>query len=1071
MIKWSIRRPVAVGMFVVAVVIFGVVSFSRLPLNLLPDISYPTLTVETRYAGAAPGEVETLITKPVEEALGVIAGVQRITSRSRSGLSQVTLEFLWKTNMDVAALDVREKLDLVTLPRDADKPRILRFDPATDPIMRLGLAGEGDLGRLRQFAEDEIKKDLESVDGLAAVKVEGGLERQVDVQVDEPRLASDGLTVQDISNALARNNINMAGGSIYEHEARYLVRTLNEFQNLDDIGAPIVSEAGGRRILLRDVARVSWGHKDRDVIARMNGRDSVELNLFKEGDANTVRVARAVKARLATIGKALPKDKSVTTIFDQSTFIEGAINEVISNAWQGGLLAILVIFLFLKDVRSTSIISLSLPVSVVATFVIMYQMGLSLNIMSLGGLALGVGMVVDDSIVVLESIHRHRLAGKSAAAAAADGSAEVGLAVVASTLTTVAVFLPIVFVEGVAGQLFKDQALTVSFSILASLAFSLTLIPMLSAKIGPRRADDHQAGQAGVGPAPGDQAQTRSGAFWHRLRQWLFVGPVAALKILVRSIRLVAWALAQPIHPLLALFDRIEAGVYRLYPRTINAALNRPGLVLASAFLLFVLSVTQISRLGIELIPPLSQGQFNVDVNLPEGTPIETTDRVLAEIGRRIMAVPGVASYFTTAGGAQQSGADQGSRNENVGVITVFMRDRSDKVREEAATEEIRGLLTRSPDVAFKFSRPSYFTFKTPVELELYGNDYDALARLASTTVKDIEHIRGLTDVKSSAEAGTPEVRVLFSPDQLARLKLTPEAVSTVLRTKVRGDVATRLTEGDREIDVVVRATHASRDEVRDVGGLIVDRQQGVPIPLRAVAQTRLDVGPAEIRRIGQRRAVVISGNLQGRDLGSVSNEIMQRDAVKGLPRWVNAKLGGQNLEVQTSFKSLYLAIGLAIFLVYFVMAAQFESLVHPFIIMFSIPLGVVGVIWALLATGHRISVIVLIGAVMLAGIVVKNAIVMIDYINTLRRRGVVKRQAIIEAGTIRLRPILMTTLTTVLGLVPMALGFGEGAEIRAPMAVTVIGGLTISTLLTLIVIPTVYWVVDRKTFAVEPAQ
>ncbi|MEI6668738.1 MAG: efflux RND transporter permease subunit [Acidobacteriota bacterium] len=1051
LVTLSVRRPVAVGMLVVAVAIFGAVSFTRLPVNLLPEISYPTLTIETKYAGAAPSEVESLITRPVEESVGVISGVQRLTSRSRSGLSQVTLEFAWKTNMDLATLDAREKLDLVTLPRDAQKPAILRFDPSSDPILRLGLSGAGDLAAVRRIAEDVVKKDLESIDGLASVKVEGGLERQIEVRVDESRLASVGLTVQDVLTALARNNVNLAGGSIYEHEARYLVRTLNEFQNVDDVAKTIVRDLGGRQVMLHDVAEVGWGHKDREVVARINGQESVSLNVYKEGDANTVAVARAVKARLQRIQKTLPAGMTLATVFDQSTFIEGAISEVVNNGWQGGLLAILVIFFFLREARSTAVIALSIPISVVATFIIMHQMGLSLNIMSLGGLALGIGLLVDDSIVVLEVIARHREAGKSVFQSAIDGTREVQGAVVASTLTTVAVFLPIVFVEGVGGQLFKDQALTVSFSILASLVISLTLIPMLTAKFGTAEP------VAPLAVPEGRMARSRHFVF--------YTAPVAILRGLRRAIAWAVMPVGWILWPMLWVFERVETIVYRMYPRMIAGALRRPWLVLGTAALLFALSMAGVSRLGVELIPPMSQGEFSFEVKLPEGTPIESTDRVLADLARRAKQVPGVDNVFSTAGGGR-GGADQGSRAENVGELLVLMRNRNDKVAEESGIGQIRRTLAQFPDATATFSRPSFFTFRTPVELELYGDDYENLRRVAGQTVARLQTIHGLADLTSSADAGSPEVRIRFKPDQLARLDLTPESVSQTLRTKVKGEVATRISEGDREIDVIVRAADASRDEVADVVGMIVQRRGGVAIPLRAVASAELATGPSEIRRVGQRRAVVISGNLQGRDLGSVTADIERTVAAAGLPAWVTAKMGGQNLEISTSFRSLYLAIGLAVFLVYFVMAAQFESLLHPLIIMFSIPMGAVGVVAALVATGHRVSVIVLIGVVMLAGIVVKNAIVLIDHVNQRRRGGLSTHDALIEAGRVRLRPILMTTATAILGLIPMALGLGEGAEIRAPMAVTVIGGLAVSTVLTLIVIPTMYFVLDRRTLA-----
>ena len=1044
-----IERPVSVAMFTIAIAIFGIVSFTRLPLSLLPDISYPTLTVETQYPGAAPAEVESLVTRPLEESVGVISGVQSLTSSSRAGISEVTLEFAWKTNMDFAALDVREKLDLVRLPRDTSKPTLLRFDPSSDPILRLGLSGSSDLAFLRQFAEEEIKKDLDSIDGVAAVKIEGGLEREIHVDIDEGKLAVYGITIESVADRLAAGNINLAGGSIYEEEARYLVRTLNEFENVNDIASTLVLDDEERRIYLRDVADVQWGHKEREAITKMNGGESVELRVYKEGDSNTVQVARRVKERMNQIDKELTDaGVDLEVLFDQSTFIEGSIDEVVDNAWQGGLLAILVIALFLRDRRATTIIGLSIPVSVVATFFIMYQMGISLNIMSLGGLALGIGMVLDDSIVVLESIYRHRSLGKSGREAASTGTSEVGMAVVASTLTTVAVFLPIVFVQGVASQLFRDQALTVSISILASLAFSLALIPVLAARLGGSDEATATAAKAATG-------KTR---IFHVAPAWI----VGKLRFVARAVFLFLSILASPFTHL---FNRFEQVAYRVYPKMIRAALAHRAAVLIAAAALFGFSLLAARGIGIELIPNMAQGEFYFDVELPEGAPLAITDNVLVEIGNEAVAIPGVERHFTSAGAVSNTGQESTGKGENRGRIHVVMADKEDRRGEEVAIAQMREKLGRYPGLKYQFDRPSYFSFKRPIELEVYGDQPETLARAATLIAESMEAIEGLTDVRSSAEPGNPELQIFFSPERLAQVGLSVDQVSQTLRTKLRGDVATRLNEGERQIDIVVRAHELSRARTEQVPELIVYGSDDRPVPLKSVAQTELAVGPSEIRRVGQRRAVVISGNLEGRDLGNVTRDIEQAIVALDLPSTITTRFGGQHSEMESSFSSLFLAIFLAIFLVYFVMASKFESLMHPFIIMFTIPLGLVGVICALVASGNPVSVIVLIGVVMLAGIVVKNAIVMVDYINICRERGMPKNEAIVEAGKIRLRPILMTTLTTVLGLVPMALGLGEGAEIRAPMAITVIGGLAVSTLLTLIVIPTVYSVFDRKRY------
>ena len=1044
-------------MFTVAVAIFGIVSFTRLPLNLLPDISYPSLTVETRYQGAAPAEVESLLSRPIEEAVGVISGVKRLTSRSRAGISEVTLEFLWDTNMDFASLDVREKLDLVQLPRDADKPTLLRFDPSSDPILRLGITGSSNLAALRQYAEEELKKELDAVDGVASVKVEGGLEREIQVDVHEDRLARAGVNVAAVSAALSADNVNLAGGSIYEEDARYLVRALNEFEDLADIGATQLVYEEGRRVYLRDVADVHWGHKERESIVRTDGHETVELRVYKEGDANTVQVARGVSERLDALEGEIPDDVAAAVLFDQSNFIEGAIDEVVQNAWVGGLLAVLIIALFLRDTRATVIVGLSIPVSVVATFFIMYQMGISLNIMSLGGLALGVGMLLDDSIVVIESIYRHREKGANGHDAAVRGTSEVAMAVVASTLTTVAVFLPIVFVEGVAGQLFNDQAMTVSISILASLGFSLALIPVLAARLAAKRPEEDEDGDGPERAAAAPEEVTA----WHR-------GPAKVVAFAVAAVRWVGGSFSQLVSPLTNGFHRMESVIDVAYPQACRAALKQRFVVLMAVALFFGATLLIGGRIGVELIPSLTQGEFYFDIELPEGAPLGVTDRLLETVGEeaaRLDDVVGGGRVVTTAGAFGASSVDASARGENRGRIHVVMADKDDREAERRTIAKLREVLGRFPGIAYQFDRPSYFSFKRPVELEVYGDNVEELESWASVIVEAMEAIPGLTDVRSSSEMGNPELQVFFAVDRMAQMGLSVDEVSETLRTKLRGNVATRLNEGERKIDIVVRASADARAQVDQVAELLVHEAEERAVPLKAVADTRLVAGPLEIRRVGQRRAVVISGNLDGRDLGSVIADIDSVVAGLSLPSSMATRFGGQQREIEDSFSSLFLAIGLAIFLVYFVMASKFESLMHPLIILFTIPLGLIGVIWALLLTKSAVSVIVLIGVVMLADIVVKNAIVLVDYINRFREEGMAREEAIVEAGRVRLRPILMTTLTTILGLVPMALGLGEGAEIRQPMAITVIGGLAVSTLLTLIVIPVVYSVLDRKRF------
>ena len=1058
LIEFSLRRRVTISMVAVALVLFGFVAFGRLSINLLPDLTYPSLTVETRLSGAAPAEVEALISRPIEEVVGVVAGVNRLVSVSKPGLSQVTLEFGWGRDMDFASIDVRQKLDLIRLPQDASKPVILRFDPANDPVVRLFVTGGEDLFRLRYVAEEVLKKDLESTEGVAAIKVNGGYEEEIQVRVDQGKLALLGLTIQEVNQRLLRENVNQAGGSLYEEEARYLVRANNEFKNLDDIMETVLFSDAGRNVKVRDVAEVHRGHKQRDVITRFGGGEAVELAMYKEGDANTVQVSRAIHNRLRTVKRELPEGIEVVTGVDQSEFIRASIDEVLMNALVGGGIAILVLLFFLKDPRSTLIIGVSIPISVVATFFLMYRTGTTLNIMSLGGLALGVGMLVDNAIVVLEAIFKHREAGKGAFSAALEGASEVGRAVAASTLTTVAVFLPVVFLEGIAAQLFRDMALTVSFSLLASLAVSLTLIPMLAAML---------FGEAHPAPAEPENLNR-----FVRILRFIFIKiPATILWVLRQALRWIAYGLGIVAKPLMALFDAALGGLSKAYPAVLKRALAAPAFVLAVALLAFAAAVTLIPRLGFDLIPTFSQGEFYFSVQLPEGTPLEATDRFIDDVESVLDGDDRVANHSAIVGGRGLSLTATGTEGENSARITVRMASGTSPEDEEAVATLLRERLEASGLARFEFERPTYFSFRTPIEVEVYGDNLPELHTAAAAVKGTVEGTPGLVDVRSSAELGNPELQIRFDRNQLSQLGLNLGDVADTIRNKVQGEVATRFTEGDREIDIVVRSVELGRASVDDVQNFIVAQREGVPIYLKSVAAVNLTEGPSEIRRIGQKRTAVISGNLEGRDMGAVAADVRGSISNLAMPAGVTAALSGQEEERAAAQKSLLMAMALAIFLVYLVMASQFESFVHPFVIIFSLPLGAIGVIAALALTGRSINVVAMIGAVMLAGIVVNNAIVLVDAVNQRRRAGIAKIDALVQAGADRLRPILMTSATTILGLLPMALGLGEGAELRAPLAITVIGGLTVATLLTLLVIPVVYSLVDRDRDVVGDEQ
>ncbi|NHA13584.1 efflux RND transporter permease subunit [Thioalkalivibrio sp. XN279] len=1059
------QRRVTIAMFTLAVVLFGFVSLSRLKVNLLPDLSYPTLTVRTELDGSAPLEVESLLTRPIEEAVGTIKNIRQVRSVSRPGQSDVVLEFLWGTDMDIAGVEVREKLDVLQLPLEASRPLLLRFDPSNEPIQRLafiyeapatGIDETARLQALRRFAEDRLKNDIEAVEGVAAVKVSGGLEDEIQVLVDQEKLAQLGLSIQGVAGRLRAENINLSGGRLEQGEQRFLVRTLNEFASVEEIADAVIATPEGRPLYLRDVATVTRGHKEREAITRVDGSESVELAVYKEGDANTVQVAQRVNQRVEAMGKRLPDGTRLRMVYDQSRFISNAISEVRNAALAGGLLAVLVLYAFLRDARATFIIGAAIPVSVIGTFLLMYSADVSLNIMSLGGIALAIGMLVDNSIVVLENIVRKREEGASILVAAQEGAGEVAGAVTAATLTTVAVFFPMVFVTGIAGQLFRDQALTVTFALLFSLLVALTLIPMLAARGGPARyAADEDAEKAAAQPG----RVTR--------------GLALVLRLFIRLGRGIAWAARWAMWPLTYTFQGFYKLAARAYAPLLAGSLRHRWLVLAAATVAFGSTLAIVPRLGYELLPQLAQGEFYVDVRLPAGSPIQATDAAIARLQERAAELPDLELSYSVAGTGNRLDASPVDAGEHTGRINFKLDPAGGREAEARAVAALRSSLESTPGIAYEFARPALFTLSTPLEIELAGYDLDQLADYARQIRRALEDSPRFADVRSTVEQGNPEIQIVFDQERAARLGLVVRDVADIVVAKVRGEVATRYTWRDKKIDVLVRSVDTRDASVAEVRNLIINPGSERPVPLEAVADIRLAVGPAEIRRADQSRVAIISANLAYGDLAVATQELEQ--ILAGIPfsPGIAAVIAGQSAEMQASFNSMLFTLAMAVFLVYLVMASQFESLVHPFVILFTIPLALVGAAWALWLTGTTVSVVAFIGVIMLAGIVVNNAIVLVDLINQLRRAGLEVTAAILEAGRARLRPILMTTSTTVLGLLPMALGFGEGAEVRAPMAVAVIGGLVVSTLLTLVVIPVVYSLLDRgiRVVAAAPAE
>ena len=1102
-VEIAVKRPVTVWMFTFAVILFGMVSLSRLAINLLPELSYPTLTIRTDYIGAAPGEIEQLVSKPIEETIGVVKGVRTVTSTSKAGQSDVLLEFEWGTDMDLASLEVREKLDTLQLPLDIKKPLLLRFNPSLDPVMRFGLGGvevtdnktgakslatqdttktkdsqqialtDQGIKALRIYAEEQIKRQLESVVGVASVKVGGGLENEIQVLVDQQKTSQLNITVSEIIKRLKDENVNASGGRVKDGSQEYLVRTLNQFQTLDDIRDLFIANREGKNIRLGDIATVQDSHKEPTSMNRFNGFQGVEIAIYKEGDANTVQVAQNIQFRIAQLQNDIPSQYQLQLVYDQSRFIASAIDEVKSAAIIGGLLAMLVLYLFLKNIWSTLIISISIPVSIIATFNLMYGNDISLNIMSLGGIALAIGLLVDNSIVVLENIAQHKAKTKNFKQAAIIGTKEVSMAIVASTLTTMAVFFPLVFVKGIAGQLFSDQALTVTFALAASLVVALTLIPMLASREKSNEATNNEQ-SLDLGESLDKTIPTsKIGWLFHYLSlpfYWVvqlifhFI-PFLITSLIVLVFRVSSKVLGTLFRPLLWIFDKSFVQIEKTYLAALKQALRVRLVVLTGVITVSLASVLLLPKLGMELIPDMSQGEFFVEINLPTGSQLENTDRVIADLANFTAELDGVERTYALAGTGSLMNVSASQGGEYWGKLNVVMQPNRSVYTTQLVMDKMRGYLSQQAGVQSKFGKPALFTFATPLAVQIVGYDLKNLTKYSQKMELIMQGDKRFADVRSSLQSGNPELKIKFDHGKLAQLGINAPDVSKLISAKIGGEIATKYSIEDRKVDILVRTIEKQRDSIADIGQMIVNPGASPSIPLEAVADISMSIGPSEITRIGQERVAVVSANLNFGDLNEAVLAVQQHIDSLTLPLNMLAKVAGQSEEMENSFQSLQFALALAIFLVYLVMASQFESLLHPLLILFTVPLACAGSIYGLYVSGTNISVVVFIGLIMLAGIVVNNAIVLIDRINQLRASGLEKTAAIIEAAQSRLRPILMTTLTTSLGLLPMAMGLGEGAEIRTPMAITVIYGLLFATLLTLFFIPVIYSLFDRKQF------
>ncbi|NKB88263.1 MAG: hypothetical protein GKS06_08590 [Acidobacteria bacterium] len=1075
----AIKRPVTVLMGCVAVLLLGSVSFGGLSVDLLPDIGTPRVTLLTTAdtSALAPQEIERLVTAPLENQVQTVSGVRRVTSTSREGMSVITVEFPWGTNLDIATLHIREAVDKVRqqLPEDVERPAVLRWDPGSEPVMGMAVAGTGSLGALREMVEAIIVPRMEQVQGIAGAQVTGGAQREIQVNLEPDKLALYGLTVANIEDALERSNVSLQSGNVLQGALRYQVRALGEFASVDEIRDVIISRSSGRTMVrLGDIGDVVEGVKPRTAGALLDGQQAIGVLLYREAGSNTIEAVAAAEEALAELRAQYP-ELTLEIAFENASFISEAIQSVVQNIGLGSIFAFGILFLFLRDPRNPVLIGIAIPISIIATFVLCYFADISLNIMTLGGLALGAGLLVDNSIVVLENIFRHRQLGETAADAARHGTEQVGLAVAAATTTTIAVFLPIAYVHGVAGELFAAQAWTVTFALIASLIVSLTVLPMLASRF--LRLGESTS--TGSGPdTGGDDFDPLLAGRVRRLRRWLGAlpgrGVDGLLTIMLFWVRLAVRATGWLLSPLLEAFAAIYNGFAAVYHRLLIFCLAHRALTLVGITLLLVWGATVAQRLPWELMPQVNTGRFEVTIDVEPGTPFARLDQIVQETEAAARAGDGVARTFATLGadpGAITSSAagalELSPTRARLSVIMSGTRTRTMAPALEAAIERVRTTAESIRGVSVVIdpqSNPlqrSLGLSDSGFQVLVRGDDLDVLQGLADQGANILQSVEGLTDINSRSTRGNPEIRLRVKRDVAALYGVTVSDVTRALQAGLQGTIPTQFVEFDRRIDIRVVAL----SEQQSVEALLdqpYETQLG-PVPFRELVDFERAVGPQEIQRRDRVREVPITATLTGISLSEAVAGAELAMAELDLPTGYQWRIGGEREEVQASFQSLAWALALAAALVYMVMAAQFESLLHPFVILSTLPLGWVGVVTGLWLVGLTVNVVALIGAVVLTGIVVNDGIVKIDTINRLRAEGMPRRQAVLEGSALRLRPILMTTVTTMCALIPLAMGLGAGAELQRPLAVAVIGGEFTGTLLTLIVLPVIYEILDWR--------
>lgn len=1010
MYKICIKRPVTTIMVMFIAILAGVVSLMNLKLDLMPQMDIPIAVVSTTYVGAGPEEIESLITEPIEEAMGTVSNVDSITSTSSANSSMVLVQFADGTDIDMAAVDMRENLDLIrsTLPEDAGDPLVMKIDLASMSSMMIGVhGGSMDMEELTTLLEDSIVNRLERIEGVASVSLTGAVEDEVQVILNPERMEGYGLSTAQLIGTLQAENLNLPAGEIEQGTARLQLRSTGEFSSLDDIRNLPITTPTGALIHLRDVADVQIAQKEQDSYALINGEQSILLTVQKQSNANVVDVADRVTAELERIGQDYP-ELTLSMLTNTSEYIRSSVNNVLETAIQAAIMAVIVLFLFLRSAKSSLIIAISIPTSIIFTFALMYVSGMTLNIISLGGLTIGVGMLVDNSVVVLECIYRHHARGESPEEAAKNGTKEVSMSVAASTLTTVAVFLPLAFIEGVFGQVFQSLSFTICFALIVSLVVSLSFVPMACAKL--LRDSDRDGGR---GP------------------RWL-----------VRFLD--GWRCG---------LDKIDSG----YRRLLGGALHHKRLTVLVVLACFIGSMGLIPLTGVNLMPEMDQGSANITIEMPQGTVLSETNKVVDQVISRISGVPEMEEWYLMAGGSSTDSA----------TLSINLVPREER---ERSTDEIaRELQSRMEDIAgaeitvsASSSAMGSFSAGADVQFNILGDTTEQLMEASRGVTALLEESGTFQNVTSSLSDPVPEANIRINRVKAAPYGVTASSIASALNMAVSGSTATTYRVDGDEIDVRVMQPESDVQYLSDLQNITVTTAMGTVIPLTEVADVEVRDGASEITRSNQHRYITVSANTEGIDAGTAQEELTALLDSYEFPSGCTYEFTGNLDSMMESFQSLFVVLVVAILLVYMIMAAQFESFLYPFLIMFSLPLALTGGVLGLFVTGETITVVALMGFIMLVGMVVNNAIVLVDYTNQLRERGMGCEEALLEAGPTRLRPILMTTLTTVIGMIPMAVAVSEGTEMQKPMAIVIIFGMVISTLVTLIFVPVLYSSVER---------